>query len=205
MPRTTRTFIALAVPETLDKRLTRLQSQLEPDVPGARWTSVLPYHSTLAFLGDVAEVDLRPVCDAVAEAARPFRPFEVRLEGVGAFPNPGSPRVVWAGLKTDVPTLGDLQKAVVQAVTKAGHRPGDDRFTPHVTLARIKGDRSRGPRPNLTRVLEPLPGLVGRDIPRLRDRRLLLDAHAAKGPFTRRLPVLRSSEEKLIQHLDADR
>ena len=52
---------------------------------------------TLAFLGDVAELDLNRVCQAVAAAAAPFPRFDLRLEGVGAFPEPARPRVIWAG------------------------------------------------------------------------------------------------------------
>jgi 2'-5' RNA ligase len=161
MPKTTRTFVALAVPETLDRRLNALQTQLGPEVPGARWTATFPFHATLAFLGDVPESDLARVCGTVTEAVAPFHPIQVRLEGVGAFPNGGSPRVLWAGLTSDTPTLVELQKAVVEALARIGYRPADDRFTPHVTLARIKGDRRSGPRPDLTRVLEPYRNWTG--------------------------------------------
>jgi 2'-5' RNA ligase len=155
MPRTTRTFIAVAIPAALGEKLGRLQTQLAPAVPGARWTTTEPFHMTLAFLGDVAELDLNPLCKAVAEATAPFRRFEVRLEGVGAFPDLSRPRVIWAGLTApDLSPLHDLQKAVAGAATEVGYRPDDQRFTPHVTLGRIKSDR-RGPRPpDLTQPFE---------------------------------------------------
>jgi 2'-5' RNA ligase len=156
MPKTTRTFIAVAIPDPLGQKLTRLQAQLAPDVPGARLTTTLPFHVTLAFMGDVLDVDLNQVCTAVAESADPFPPYEVRLEGVGAFPNPARPRVIWAGLTaTDPSPLLELRKAIVRGVTRVGYRPDDQRFTPHTTLGRIKSDR-RGPHPpDLTKVLEP--------------------------------------------------
>ena len=94
MARTTRTFIALPVPSALGEKLTRLQSLLAPKVPAARWSSSPPFHMTLAFLGDVPDNDLNTVCKAVAEASLPFSPFELRLESVGAFPNPAPPRAL---------------------------------------------------------------------------------------------------------------
>jgi 2'-5' RNA ligase len=111
---------------------------------------------TLAFLGDVLDNDLNAVCKAVTQASGPFPPFELRLEGVGAFPSPVKPRVLWAGLKSLVPSvLAELQEGVVQAVTNVGYRPDDQRFTPHVTLGRIRPDR-RGPLPDdLTTILKP--------------------------------------------------
>ena len=91
----------------------------------------------------------------MAEAARPFPRFDVRLEGLGAFPNPARPRVIWAGLTAgDLSPLIELQKAVSRAASGAGYRPDDQRFNPHITLGRIKSDR-RGPRPpDLTQTLE---------------------------------------------------
>ena len=156
MPKTTRTFIALALPAALGAKLTRLQALLEPQVPTARWTRTEPLHLTLAFLGDVDDTDLHKVCKAVGMATAPFPPFELQLESVGAFPSASRPRVLWAGLtaENDSP-LFPLQRAIVKQVAAVGYRPDDARFTPHVTLGRIKSDR-RGPQPpDLTAILEP--------------------------------------------------
>jgi 2'-5' RNA ligase len=166
MPKTTRTFIALPLPPSLDQKLTRLQSLLAPDIPGARWTTTFPFHMTLAFLGDVYDADLNAVCKAVEEAARVFPPIELLVQGIGAFPNPARPRVIWAGLTADQPSLlAELQQAIVLAVTRAGYRPDDSRFTPHATLGRIKYDRKNDrkiPREaDLTGVLEQFQSWSG--------------------------------------------
>jgi 2'-5' RNA ligase len=156
MPKTTRTFIALPIPPPLGEKLKRLQTLLAPMVPAARWTSTLPFHLTLAFLGDVHESDLNAVCRAVEDASIPFPPFELHLDGVGAFPNPARPRVLWAGLTgKDLSTLNDLQRSIVKAAASTGYRPDDARFTPHTTLGRIKSDRRSPPPSDLTPVLEP--------------------------------------------------
>jgi RNA 2',3'-cyclic 3'-phosphodiesterase len=142
MAKTTRTFVALPVPMVLGDKLTRLQDSLAPKVPSARWSSSLPFHMTLAFLGDVSDNDLNPLCKGVAEASLPFSFFELRLEGVGVFPNPARPRVLWVGLAAaDMTPLMELQKAIVKKVTTIGYRPDDQRFTPHVTLGRIRSDQ----------------------------------------------------------------
>ena len=97
------------------------------------------FHVTLAFLGDVPDIDLNNVCRAVADASKGFKPFTVNLQSLGAFPNPNRPRVVWVGLTgPGLDTLGDLQQSVVQAVSEAGYPPEDHRFTPHLTLGYIK-------------------------------------------------------------------
>jgi 2'-5' RNA ligase len=144
MAATTRTFIAVAVPDALGQKLTRLQTLLAPDLPGVRWSAAHPFHLTLAFLGDIPDTDLNDVCRATAAAAAAFEPFELRLEALGAFPSAARPRVVWVGgTGPGVAPLGTLQKEVVKAVRAVGYPPDDDRFHPHVTLGRIKPGRGR--------------------------------------------------------------
>ena len=144
MASTTRTFIAVAVPENLGQKLARLQTLLAPEVPGVRWSVAQPFHLALAFLGDVADTDLNDVCGATAAAAARHEPFELRLEALGAFPSAARPRVVWVGATgPGVEPLGALQKELVQAVKAAGYPPDDNRFHPHVTLGRVKFGKGR--------------------------------------------------------------
>ncbi len=67
-----------------------------------------------------------------------FPSFELKCRGVGAFPNPVSPRVVWAGIET-VPGLFALQRGVDEELKTLGFLPEDRPFSPHLTLARLKG------------------------------------------------------------------
>ncbi len=145
MPRTTRTFIALPVPKPLKAKLERLQRLIAPDLPGARWVEPEAFHLTLAFLGDVDDTDLNPLCKAVAAAAAGHGPVGLVLKGLGAFPDPASPRVLWAGIEGDLDPLGAIQRAVFAAAAGAGYRPDDDRFHPHITLGRLKVGREAAP------------------------------------------------------------
>src|SRR5580692_7641285 len=142
MRETTRTFIAIPIPEPIEKKLGRRQSELTPKVPGCRWTEGRPFHVTLAFLGDVRNSDLNELCLAVASAVEPFGPFELQIESLGAFPSPQKPRVIWAGVTApNLNPLLDLREAVVAAATRVGYRTDDPKFHPHITLGRIKSDR----------------------------------------------------------------
>jgi 2'-5' RNA ligase len=157
MAQTTRTFLAIDVPPPISERLTKLQARLAPLVPEFRWTDGAPFHMTLAFLGDVPYIDLNAVCEAAAKAARTCKRFEVRIAGLGAFPKPERPRVVWAGFDgPGVEPLAALHKAVVDHLRGIGRPPEDTRFTPHVTLARLKAGRGKGPTavvaPDLTEI-----------------------------------------------------
>ncbi len=135
----TRTFIALAIPEAQSEKLTRLQSLLAPEIASIRWSVIPPFHITLAFLGDVGDTDLNTVCQAVRTTASSFAPFDLRLQGVGAFPEPSRARTLWAGLAgPDLTPLLSLQSAISQAVAEAGYPTGETSFTPHVTLGRLQ-------------------------------------------------------------------
>ena len=141
-----RTFIALPIPDTQRTRLGRLQTLLAPDLPGARWVTPDQFHLTLAFLGDVPDLDLVPVCRAVSDATSMFHRLTLNLGSLGVFPNPERPRTVWVGLGgPDLDQLNALQQAIAEAVAAAGYPTDEDRFTPHITLGRLKGSKAEGP------------------------------------------------------------
>ena len=146
MGSTTRTFIAVAVPEALETKLTRLQQQLAAALPGVRWSATPPFHVTLAFLGEVDVADLNQVCKAVVDEAAAWSPFELKLEGLGVFPSPVHPRVLWTAVAgSGVEALRALQKAVAEAVARKNYPSDAKAFHPHVTLGRFPPQKSADP------------------------------------------------------------
>jgi RNA 2',3'-cyclic 3'-phosphodiesterase len=142
MPESTRVFIAIAVPERLEQELVRLQAELAPAVPSCRWTSALPFHLTLAFLGDVPNGQLCAIDQVVASSAGTIEPFEIGVTGLGAFPSTLRPRVIWAGTTaSNMKPLQNLQESIVNSLARIGYPPDDRRFSPHVSLGRIKHQR----------------------------------------------------------------
>lgn len=150
---TTRTFFAIEVPERLGRELLRVRTALSPELPGCRWATSTLFHMTLAFLGDVRDQDLDRLHEVVAAGVGDFEPCDLHVQGLGAFPSPGRPRVLWAGLSTRHPELlSGLQKTVSAAAAKAGYPCEQERFHPHVTLGRFKPG-PRGPC-DLTAIVE---------------------------------------------------
>jgi len=140
-----RTFIALPIPLTQRTRLERLQSLLAPDLPGARWVTPDQFHLTLAFLGDVPDIDLAPVCRAVGEAVSRFSKLTLNLQSLGAFPDAERPRTVWVGLAgPDLDAMLALQAAIAEAVAGTGYPAEGERFTPHITIGRLKPSKEGG-------------------------------------------------------------
>ena len=142
MPDSTRTFLAVPVPGSLTANLERLQRLLGPVAPEVRWTVSLPFHITLAFLGDVPHTDLNAVCLAAEDATARHAPFSLRLETLGAFPDPSRPRVVWVGVAgAGLDALHALQGGLAATLAATGYPDDPHPFRPHVTLGRLKPRR----------------------------------------------------------------
>jgi 2'-5' RNA ligase len=128
-----RLFVAIALPEDLRERLSGLQQ----GVPAARWVDPDNLHLTLRFIGEADGVQAHDL-DAALTQLRAAR-FGVTLAGVDRFGSGRKSRALWVGVEP-APELERLQRKVEQAVQAAGFAPERRKFTPHVTLARFKGD-----------------------------------------------------------------
>ena len=126
-----RLFTALEIPADIAFSLSLLRGGL----PGARWIDPENYHITLRFIGNVDEPVANDIADALHQITRPS--FELALDGLGVFGN-RKPRSLWVGLKP-ASALIDLQSEVGHCLLRIGLEPEHRRFTPHITLARLRG------------------------------------------------------------------
>lgn len=146
-----RSFIAVDLEENLLEDFRRLQEQLSSS--GADLKLVAPgnLHLTLRFLGEIPRSKVEAVIRGLEKIA--FKPFRVKFEGVGAFPNLNRPRVLWVGVSEGVEELKALAGRVEEVVLKAGIPRDPKGFTPHLTLARVRSGRNL---PSLSRILREL-------------------------------------------------
>jgi 2'-5' RNA ligase len=126
-----RLFVALALPDAVADGLLALQG----GIPGARWSTREQLHLTLRFIGEVDGRDAAAIDDALASIRAPR--FTLELKGVGEFGGK-NPRALWAGVRDDRP-LAHLQHKVESAMQRAGRAPEERKFSPHVSLARLRG------------------------------------------------------------------
>ena len=125
-----RLFVALSIPGDVAQQMMLLQG----GVPGARWQSREQLHLTLRFIGEVDGSDARALDDALAGIDAPA--FDLQLHGVGQFGNK-QPHSLWAAArKNDL--LDHLQRKVDNAIRRVGQPQDVHKFTPHVTLARLR-------------------------------------------------------------------
>ncbi|KAA0969709.1 RNA 2',3'-cyclic phosphodiesterase [Aureimonas fodinaquatilis] len=125
-----RLFTALEIPRDAALSLSFLAGGL----PSARWIDPENYHLTLRFIGDV---DSRTADELVAVLDRIRQPaFQLELRGVDAFGSK-KPHSVYAGVNANG-ALDMLQADIDKACRRVGLPPDTRRFTPHVTLARLR-------------------------------------------------------------------
>jgi 2'-5' RNA ligase len=132
-----RVFLAVEVPGPVRDALSGPLRALEPLREVVRINAIDRIHLTLHFLGQLSRRDVEALQVAVARAVVRHPPFGVVVEGVGAFPDIRRPRVLWAGVGgADLPKLIVLQADLGDALRAAGLTV-EDRFQPHLTLARV--------------------------------------------------------------------
>jgi 2'-5' RNA ligase len=142
---TIRAFIAIPLPNPLLDKLVTLQRRLERQVPprSVRWMRPESIHLTLKFLGDTPTEKLHGIKQALAAVAQHAPACTFTVEGLGCFPNPRRPRIVWVGVQEPTGWLEVLQDGIEEVMIPFGYSPERRGFTPHLTLGRVRRRVSR--------------------------------------------------------------
>ena len=126
-----RLFVAIDFPEAVCERL----AALCVGVPGARWVDPANLHLTLRFVGEVENPVAGDIDAALSAIHMP--PFDLWLRDVGYFGRGRGVRALWAGVAESEDLLR-LQGKIENAVCAAGIARETRKFTPHITLARLR-------------------------------------------------------------------
>ena len=124
-----RLFIAIDLPEEVKKELARLQDNF----PEGRLSKPKDFHITLKFLGEV-DTGKAESLNAKLSSVK-FAKIRASVSGIGFFPNEKSIRVIWVGVKPEEQII-QLQKDI--DILIGNDFPDDHKFSPHITLARVK-------------------------------------------------------------------
>ncbi|MFN3483706.1 RNA 2',3'-cyclic phosphodiesterase [Rhabdaerophilum calidifontis] len=125
-----RLFVGLELPDEIASSLSSLRGGL----PGARWTDPTDYHMTLRFIGDIDRRAAREIEDELAEIER--APVPITINGLGVFGG-DKPHTIYASIAPNR-ALIELQAESERCLRRLGHKPDGRKFTPHVTLARLR-------------------------------------------------------------------
>ncbi|MFN2489916.1 MAG: RNA 2',3'-cyclic phosphodiesterase [Actinomycetota bacterium] len=133
-----RLFVAVDVPAEHRIAVARDIEPLRRALPEARWTALESQHITLKFLGWTPSDRLEVIERAVQRASAAHERAEVSLSGIGAFPSERRARVLWVGLDDRRGLLARIASDLERALEPLGYAREKPRFTPHLTLARLK-------------------------------------------------------------------
>jgi RNA 2',3'-cyclic 3'-phosphodiesterase len=129
-----RLFTGLELPETVAGAVALARGGL----PGARWMEPSDYHITLRFVGDVGHDVAHDIAETLSEISRP--PVAVAFDGLSWFGG-DKPRAIVAKVKLD-PALVELQAEQERRLRRIGLPPETRKYSPHVTLARLRRVRA---------------------------------------------------------------
>jgi 2'-5' RNA ligase len=130
-----RLFTAIDIPDEVRDRLRELLARWKP-LARIHWSPLANLHITTKFIGEWPEARVEEIKNTL-HAMVPIGAFDVSVRGLGWFPNPQRPRVLWTGVEAGE-ALGKLARATEQAVAALGVPIEERAYSPHLTLARIR-------------------------------------------------------------------
>ena len=142
MPEAIRSFIAFDIEnEAILKRMTDVQNLLAKTNADLKLVEPKNIHVTLRFLGNITTSTVEKIYDEMKKVQ--FIPFDVKIHGVGAFPDLHYPRVLWAGITQGADQLRSIFTQLEPRLQGLGFAPDSKGFSPHLTIARVKSGRNK--------------------------------------------------------------
>lgn len=131
-----RSFIAIELSPAVRAALAGLVTRLAQTEADVKWVESVNLHLTLKFLGDVTPDHLTRLTQSLEDLAGERASFALSVGGVGCFPSPAEPHVIWAGLTAGQSDVAALFRAVEGTCAKLGFARERKPFSAHITLGR---------------------------------------------------------------------
>jgi len=125
-----RLFVEAPLPEELKEKIGKLGKEIEQE--GIRLVKPQNMHATLKFLGEIPEKKLADIEQKLRQIK--FSSFRCTIKAVGVFPSESYIRVIWVGVESN----GQLEKLAEEVMGALQEYGKDDRFSAHITIARVK-------------------------------------------------------------------
>jgi RNA 2',3'-cyclic 3'-phosphodiesterase len=119
-----------------------LQRHLRTTDAQASWVKPANIHLTLKFLGDVEQTKIPLVIEAVKRTSGSCSQFQVTVSGAGCFPSLRHPNILWVGIEPLPAALQSLRDRLENELAGAGFQRETKKFSPHLTIARIRNARN---------------------------------------------------------------
>lgn len=137
-----RSFISINLDEILKKEIDNLLMDFKKYNFDVKWVPAKNLHITLKFLGHIPEKTIEKVKERLYNIVSSFKPFRLRFNGIGFFPDRKRPRVIWIDI-SDSDVLKILQETIEEKLKEIGFAKEERGFSPHLTIGRIRSLRDR--------------------------------------------------------------
>lgn len=137
-----RYFLAINLTEEIKFYLEDLILELEKNnqAHDIKWTVPENLHLTLGFIENIDEATSQEIIKEL-ESKLKFTEFTLHLEEIGIFPNPQAPKTIIVSLQDTEKKLPPIKNVINQTFEKFSVPTDSRKFSPHITLGRIKWGR----------------------------------------------------------------
>ncbi|MDE1827725.1 MAG: RNA 2',3'-cyclic phosphodiesterase [Candidatus Micrarchaeota archaeon] len=128
-----RTFISIDIPEKVREEIAMVSREFSGD--GITMVKTDALHLSIHFLGDLTEQGINKVKDSMNEISA--EPFEVGIRGIDFF-TPNFIKVIFAKISKGEEHCANIYDQLGNSLVSRGFELEPGKYTPHVTLARVK-------------------------------------------------------------------
>ncbi len=150
-----RLFVAVEITEETRNKLAAFQDKLKKAAADVGWVAPENLHITLKFIGYIDEEKIEEVRNIIKDSVTHIKPFNLSYAGVGAFPTPKSPRVIFAQAIDTGEALAKIHERLDNQLMALGVEHEARKFDAHLTVGRVKTRR------NVTKLMESLNSYNG--------------------------------------------
>jgi 2'-5' RNA ligase len=136
-----RAFLSVDIEDnTLLSKIGEIQGKLDKSAMKIKTVERDNIHFTLRFFGDTEIARIKQIHETLSKIQ--LASFQIQIEGIGAFPTPRRPRVIWVGVTQGEDYFNQLKSEIETGLKSIGYKP-DKRFHAHATIARVRAVKDR--------------------------------------------------------------
>lgn len=136
-----RCFLALPTTDEVRTAISSLIASYQSVPSDVKWQDPSKLHITLKFLGSVENDVVKEISLQLENRLRYHSAFDIVYEETGGFPSLHRPTILWVGARPSE-AITQLYHDIEDTVRGFGFKPEDRPFRPHITIARVKGNRN---------------------------------------------------------------
>jgi len=132
----------IAIDPDVSSKIVELGNKIKKTGAQVKLVEPKNMHLTLKFLGDTDEKLINEIEKIIKESTKDTKPFKIKLEGTGVFPNQNYIKIIWIGIKNGEQIIPIAEK-IDEEISKLGFKKENRKFSPHLTIGRVKSAKNK--------------------------------------------------------------